>query len=124
MKNLMTTYKYKGTYLSLTLALIVLFFSLKPPSEENLDILISDNFLHLIAYILVVLPVLLERVYSQLMVFIVALAFGGFIELIQPFFGREADIMDFFSNAVGILFGIIIAQGCLLVFKINSEHKR
>ncbi len=124
MKNLTIIYKYKGTYLSLTLALIVLFFSLKPPSEENLDILISDKFLHLIAYILLVLPVLLERVYSQLMVFIVALAFGGFIELIQPFFEREADIMDFLSNAVGILFGIVIAQGCLLVLKISLEHKR
>ncbi|NCG10889.1 MAG: VanZ family protein [Alphaproteobacteria bacterium] len=120
----MSFIKFKGLYLTLILALLILFLSLKPPSETDTKLLVSDKVLHLISYFLLVLPVLLERIYPQFLVFIVALAYGGFIELIQPFWGRDADIMDFFANAVGIILGILIVQGFIFIFKLHPPHMR
>lgn len=112
----MSFIKFKGLYLTLILALLILFLSLKPPSEIDSKFLVSDKLLHLFAYCLMVLPVLLERKLPHFSVYLLFLAFGGCIELIQPFTGREADIMDFFANALGILLGILLARGLKLIF--------
>ena len=106
----MSFIKFKGLYLTLILALIILFLSLKAPSEVDTKLLVSDKALHLFAYCLLVLPVSLERIFPHFSVFLFALAFGGCIEIIQPFTGREADIMDFFANAAGIVSGILVAR--------------
>ena len=97
----MTFLKYKGLYLTLVIAFIILFLSLQPPGEEDPKLFVSDKVLHLFAYCLLVLPISLERIFSRFSVFNFALAYGGSVELIQPFWGREADIMDFFANAGG-----------------------
>ena len=49
--------------------------------------------------------------YPHFLVFITASAYGGIIEFIQPFWEREADIWDFWTNIAGIIFGILIAKG-------------
>lgn len=115
----MSFIKFKGLYLTLILALIILFLSLKPPSEIDTKLLLSDKVLHLFAYCLLVLPVTLERIFSRFSVFLFALAYGGCIELIQPFTGRQADIMDFFANAAGIILGILVARSLTLIFKVK-----
>ena len=120
----MSFIKFKGIYLTLILALLILYLSLKPLSEVDTKLLVSDKVLHLFAYCLMVLPVSLERIFSRFSVFYVALAYGGSVELIQPFWGREADIMDFFANAGGIILGILIAQGFIFIFKIHPPHMR
>jgi VanZ family protein len=119
----MSFIKFKGLYLTLVLAFLILYLSLKPPSEVDTKLLVSDKVLHLFAYCLMVLPVSLERVFPHFSVFLFALAYGGCIELIQPFWGREADIMDFFANAGGIILGILIAQGFILIFKPHSPKQ-
>ena len=96
-----------------------MFLSLKPPSEFDTKLLVSDKVLHLFAYCLMVLPVSLERIYPHFLVLLFALAYAGFIELIQPFTGREADIMDFFANATGIILGILVARSLILIFKVQ-----
>lgn len=116
----MTFLKYKGLYLTLAISVLILFFSLQPPGEGDSKFLVSDKLLHFIAYGLMVLPVSLERAYPQLLVFMIALACGGGIELIQPFWGREADIMDLCANVAGIIFGILIARGIVLIN--NLKH--
>ena len=115
----MSFIKFKGLYLTLILALLILFLSLKPPSEVDTKLLVSDKLLHLFAYCLMVLPVSLERMFPHFSVFLFALAYGGCIELIQPFTGRQADIMDFFANAAGIILGILVAQSLTLIFKVK-----
>ena len=113
--------KSRAVYLTLAMAFIILFFSLLP-SEGEKKILISDKLFHFVAYGLLILPVSLERVYSQLLIFVFAMSYGGFIELIQPFWGREADMVDFWANVVGIIFGILIAQG--IVFFLRFIRKK
>ena len=106
------------------IAFLILFLSLQPPGEEDPKLLVSDKVLHLFAYCLLVLPISLERIFSRFSVFYVALAYGGSVELIQPFWGREADIMDFFANAGGIILGILIAQGFIFIFKLHPPNMR
>ena len=120
----MTFLKYKGLYLTLVIALIILFLSVQPPGEGDPKFLVSDKVLHLFAYCLLVLPISLERIFSRFSVFYFSLAYGGFVELIQPFWGREADIMDFFANAGGIILGILIAQGFIFIFKLQPPIMR
>ena len=115
----MTFIKFKGLYLTIILALLILFLSLKPSSEVDTKLLVSDKLLHLFAYCLMVLPVSLERIFPHFTVFLFALAYGGCIEFIQPFTGREADIMDFFANAAGIILGILVARSLTLIFKVQ-----
>ena len=114
----MSFLKYKGLYLTLSLASLILFLSLQPPGEEDTKLLVPDKLLHFIAYGVMVIPVSLERVYPQFLVFLIALAYGGFIELIQPFWGRDADIIDVWANIAGVIFGILIARGIVFIFKI------
>ena len=115
----MSFIKFKGLYLTLILALLILFLSLKPLTEVDTKLLVSDKVLHLFAYCLMVLPVSLERIFPHFSVFLFSLAYGGCIELIQPFTGREADIMDFFANAAGIILGILVARSLTLIFKVK-----
>ena len=113
----MSFIKFKGLYLTLILALLILFLSLKPPSEIDSKFLVSDKLLHLFAYCLMVTPISLEKIIPSLYVFVFALIFGGCIELIQPFTQREADILDLIANAAGISLGILIAKALRLIFK-------
>lgn len=116
----MTFIKFKGFYITLLLALLILFFSIQSPGEVvDTKFLVSDKLLHLFAYCLMVIPVSLERIIPHFSVFLFSLAYGGFIELIQPLAGREADIMDFFANAAGIILGILVARCLTLIFKVQ-----
>ena len=116
--------KYKGLYLTLAIASLILFLSLQPLGELNTRILVSDPFLHFIAYGVMVLPVSIVRVYPHFSVFLIAMTYGGVVELIQPFCGREADIMDFFANILGVILGILMAQVLIFIFKLHPPHMR
>ena len=102
--------KNRYLYVSLIIALIILFFSLAPPGDKEPKLFVSDKLLHFIAYCAMVLPVLIQRHYPHFLVFITASAYGGILEFIQPFWEREADIWDFWTNIAGIIFGILIAK--------------
>ena len=120
----MSFIKYKGLYLTLVIASLILFLSLQPPGELDTNILVSDKLLHFIAYGVMVIPVSIDGVYPQFSVFLIAMTFGGVIELIQPFWGREADIMDFFANIFGVILGILIARGLIFIFKLHPPYMR
>ena len=42
-------------------------------------------------------------------VFVGASAYGGLIEILQPSFGRSADMQDWIADIVGAALGILIA---------------
>lgn len=75
----------------------------------------TDKLVHLAAFGLLVLPAALSRrVPLGLLfvgLFIGAVAFGGAIELIQPQFGRSADINDWVADMAGAALGLLLALG-------------
>ena len=75
----------------------------------------TDKLVHLAAFGLLVLPAALSRrVPLGLLfvgLFIGAAAFGGAIELIQPQFGRSADINDWVADMAGAALGLLLALG-------------
>ncbi|WP_435140759.1 VanZ family protein [Pseudopelagicola sp. nBUS_19] len=75
----------------------------------------TDKLVHLVAFGLLVLPAALSRrVPLGLLfvgLFIGAAAFGGAIELIQPQFGRSADVNDWVADMVGAAAGLLLALG-------------
>ena len=66
----------------------------------------SDKLVHLIAFASLAFPLARTGRVGLLPVFIIASAFGGTIELIQPRFNRSADINDWVADVIGVLLGI------------------
>ena len=87
---------------TLTLTVAMLWpLNQPPPAFEG-----SDKLLHFIAFAALSFPLSYSRRFGLLPVFVFATAFGAIIKLIQPSFNRSADINDWFSDVVGVLFGL------------------
>ena len=48
--------------------------------------------------------------------FIASVSLGGLIEIIQPYFGRGADFIDFYADVLGAIVGVIMYK--FIYFKI------
>jgi VanZ family protein len=74
----------------------------------------TDKLVHLLAFGLLVLPAAFScRVPRGLLfggLFVGAAVFGGTIELIQPHFGRSADLNDWMANMLGTTLGLLLAR--------------
>ena len=65
-----------------------------------------DKLYHMVAFAALVLPsALFDRGAVRWMV-IGGLILGAAIEVIQPSVGRDADVMDFLADAVGLVLGL------------------
>ena len=69
----------------------------------------TDKLVHLIAFAALAFPLARTGRIGLVPVFIGAIAFGGIIELIQPSFGRSADMQDWIADIAGVVLGIILA---------------
>lgn len=76
-----------------------------PPSPDG-----SDKVVHLIAFAALAFPLARTGRIGLVPVFIGASAFGGIIELIQPSFGRSADMQDWIADIAGVALGILLAM--------------
>lgn len=67
-----------------------------------------DKLAHLVAFLVLVLPTaaLWPRAISW--VGLLAVVYGGAIEVIQPFTGRTAELADLVADAIGVVLGIIL----------------
>jgi hypothetical protein len=79
-----------------------------PPAPEG-----SDKLVHFIAF-----PLARTGRLGLVTVFIGASAFGGLIELIQPYFNRSADMGDWVADTIGVAIGI----GCGLLYRRLRRH--
>ena len=94
---------------TLLLAVTIAWGTLTPtPPTPDLMGPLSDKLYHVMAFAGLVFPTAL--LYTRSLVWILPLAalFGGAIELVQPFIGREAEVADVLADLVGLGMGTLI----------------
>ena len=69
----------------------------------------SDKVVHLIAFAALAFPLARTGRFGLAPVFLGASAYGGIIEVIQPSFGRSADMQDWIADIAGVGLGIMLA---------------
>ena len=85
-----------------------------PPAPDGID-----KFVHLIAFAALAFPLARTGRFGLVPVFIGASAFGVLIELIQPPFGRSADIQDWIADIAGVGLGSLLA----LLYRRLRKHR-
>ena len=93
-------------YLTIVLALIILIGMLAPISEVTTAPAGTDKIIHILAFAALVLPLAITKRIGLCPLFIFASCFGAIIEVIQPSFGRSAEIIDWIADIAGVIFGL------------------
>ncbi len=87
----------------------------------------TDKLQHFIAFGVFVLPVSLLLPARTWLIFIIAVAYGGLIEIIQPYVNRYAEFGDFMADAVGAAvgaaIGVVISRVILGLLKLKGPVK-
>ena len=91
--------------LTLVLSIIIAILTLLPVSAPQ-GVPGTDKAHHLLGFAALTLPSALLYPRSLAIVLPCSLLFGGAIELIQPYVGRQGEFADFFADAVGALIGV------------------
>ena len=79
----------------------------------------TDKIQHLFAFGVFVLPVSLLMPSRTLPIFIIAVLYGGLIEIIQPYVNRYGELGDFWADAGGAVIGVVISRIILTRMKRN-----
>lgn len=111
----------KPLLISILWALFILFLCLIPGDDINkynrIDVPYLDKLIHFILYwilgILLVSTIRRSLLFQKkpfaayTIVIILAVLYGGLIEILQSYsiFSREPDVYDFIANGVGVIFG-------------------
>lgn len=85
-----------------------------PPAPDG-----TDKLVHLIAFAALAFPLARTGRFGLVPVFVGASVFGGFIEVLQPSFGRSADMQDWIADIAGVALGIVLA---LLYRRFRKRH--
>lgn len=80
----------------------------------------NDKTHHFIAYAALMLPSALRQPRYWLLILVSLIAYGGVVELLQPYANRYAEWLDFAANSAGILCGAIV--GKLLSSYYNNDN--
>ena len=73
----------------------------------------SDKFHHLIAYAMLAFFAVLSRKNGAAVVIalVAVIAYGGLIELLQPYVNRSGEFDDFLANGAGAVLGGLLTLG-------------
>ena len=85
-----------------------------PPAPDG-----SDKVVHLIAFAALAFPLARTGRFGLIPIFIAASAYGGIIEVLQPSFGRSADMKDWIADIAGVALGIVLA----LLYRRLRKHR-
>ena len=85
-----------------------------PPGPDG-----RDKVVHLIAFVALAFPLGRTGRIGLIPVFVGASAFGGIIEVLQPSFGRSADMQDWIADIAGVALGIMLA----LIYRRLRKHR-
>ncbi|MFL0797539.1 MAG: hypothetical protein K6L73_08615 [Cellvibrionaceae bacterium] len=80
------------------------------PSERMPTVPGGDRLHHLIAYAALVFPVAFCRPRYWRCLVLLFVAWGGVLELLQPYFNRHNEWQDFLANILGVVFGLLMAH--------------
>jgi VanZ family protein len=101
--------KYHDVYLTLALALAIMFGAFSP-SDELPNPYGTDKILHFFVFSALVFPFSRSGRFKPLPIFIFASVFGGVIEILQPSFERNMEMSDWVADNLGIIFGIWLTR--------------
>ena len=68
----------------------------------------GDKLQHMLAFGILAFPTALIRPRWAIWSFLAVVAYGGLIEVIQPFFNRTADLADLRADGIGAAVGVAI----------------
>lgn len=84
---------------TIILAVVIGVVTLAPITDSGVPG--SDKSHHFLAFFALAMPMSFANSRHALWITPLAVAYGGAIELIQPFVGRDKDLFDFLSDAMG-----------------------
>lgn len=94
-----------GSAVTLALALIIAVLTLAPmPAAGPAG---SDKVYHILAFAALAFPLPLARPQLTIWVVLGVIGYGGAIEVIQPFFGRQAEWADLVADGIGAFMGAV-----------------
>jgi len=88
---------------TLALAALIGFLTLTP--IQNPGVPGTDKSHHLIGFAALALPLSFSRPRLAPWVVLAAIAYGGAIEIIQPYVGRSGEVLDLAADAIGAVLG-------------------
>lgn len=104
----MQAFHRAAPWLTLFLALAIGYLSLSPlddlPKAPG-----GDKLHHFIAYASLTFPMMFADAQQWRRIMLPAIAYGGAIELIQPYVNRYGEWLDFAANSAGCLIGAGLA---------------
>lgn len=86
---------------------VIAILTLMPASDLPRRVPGTDKLHHFLAFAALVFPALAVRPSAARWILPLAIAYGGLIELIQPYFGRSAEWGDFVADALGAFAGAL-----------------
>lgn len=106
---MMTKEACAAILLTLVLGVVVAGLALSPVSVP-MPVHNADKLYHAVAFAGLSVPVSFLAPRLIPMTVIVLAVFGGVIEVIQPYVGRECSLWDWLANVAGIAIGVIIGR--------------
>ena len=97
--------KYLKFLIVVSLAATIAFFSLYSIHLPTAAPAGSDKVAHFTAYLVLVLTAAILRPKSIAFYTASAILYGTLIELVQPTFGRQNELLDFVANSLGAISG-------------------
>ena len=109
-KTMSDTFHNNAVWLALScgLACIIAVLTLMPQASIPAGPQGVDKVYHVLAFAALVFPTGVLRPQKWWVAAVLALLFGGMIEVIQPAFGRSTDLSDFLADAIGIAAGLLL----------------
>lgn len=106
-RMLFTTPKRAAILLTSALALVIGVLALAPLSVPQ-GVPGTDKTHHVIAFAVLVLPVSVLSPRTLIWLLPMAIAYGGLIEIIQPYTGRFGEWKDLWADIVGVIIGAAV----------------
>jgi VanZ family protein len=105
--------------LSAIFSLGIGYLTLTPNPSPNYLLNSNDKLAHLLGFAFLLLPAALLYRHALYWILPCAIAFGGVIEIIQPYVNRKGEWGDFWADAIGAILGA--SAGLLLRYVFRNR---